>query len=138
ARVYSPELVTTQQELLEAYSIREAQPALYQAAREKLKNWKLSDKDIDDLIARGATTETYSVAADAHGVVVEKKVNKGDYVTRGQSLYEIANLSRVWVLLDLYELDIPWVKVGDDVTFSTKSLPGQTFEGRITYIDPVV
>lgn len=138
ARVYSPELVTTQQELLEAYSIRDAQPALYQAAREKLKNWKLSDKDIDDLIARGATTETYSVAADAHGVVVEKKVNKGDYVTRGQSLYEIANLSRVWVLLDLYELDIPWVKVGDDVTFSTKSLPGQTFEGRITYIDPVV
>src|SRR5690606_23483430 len=113
-------------------------PALYQAARDKLKNWKLSDATIDDLLDKGETTRTLGVAADASGVVVEKKVNKGDYVNRGQSLYEIANLSRVWVLLDLYEMDIPWVKVGDKVTFDVRSLPGRTFEGKVTYVDPVL
>ena len=138
AVLYSPELVTAQQELLEAYRIRETQPALYQAARDKLKNWKLSDASIDDLITRGETTETFGVAADASGVVVEKKVNTGDYVSRGQSLYDIADLSRIWVLLDLYEIDIPWVKVGDPVQFAVRSLPARKFEGRITYVDPVI
>lgn len=138
AILYSPELVTAQQELLEAYKFRETQPALYQAARDKLKNWKLSDGNIDDLISKGETTRSFGVVADASGVVVEKKVNKGDYVSRGQTLYEIANLSRIWVLLDLYEMDIPWVRVGDKVTFGVRSLPGQTFEGEITYVDPVI
>lgn len=138
AVLYSPELVTAQQELLEAARIRDAQPALYQAARDKLKNWKLTDADVDNLLVKGETTRTFGVAADASGVVVEKKVNKGDYVNRGQTLYEVANLSRVWVLLDLYEMDIPWVGVGDQVTFTVRSLPGQTFKGKITYVDPVL
>ena len=138
ADLYSPELVTAQQELLEAARIKDSQPALYQAARDKLKNWKLSDADIDNLISKGETTRTFGVAADAHGVVVKKNVNKGDYVNRGQVLYEVANLSRVWILLDLYEMDIPWVGVGDKVSFTVRSLPGKSFEGKITYVDPVL
>lgn len=138
ATLYSPELLTAQQELLEAYRIKDSQPALYEAAREKLKNWKMSEAGIDELISKGRTSETYTISADASGVVVEKKVNEGDYVDRGQSLYEIADLSRIWILLDLYESDIPWVRIGSNVNIETRSRPGQPFEGKITYIDPLV
>jgi Cu(I)/Ag(I) efflux system membrane fusion protein len=65
-------------------------------------------------------------------------INPGDYVTRGEAIYEIANLSKVWVLFDVYESDIVWVNKGDKVEFSVASLPGETFTGDISYLDPVI
>ena len=138
ASLYSPQLVTAQEELFEAYKIRESQPNLYRAAREKLKNWKLTESQIDQIISTGKTQDQFPVLADQSGYVTSKKVNLGDYVNRGQTLYEIANLSRVWVLFDVYESDLSWINKGDSIQFNISSLPGQTFKGKIDYIDPVI
>ncbi|MEP0368603.1 MAG: efflux RND transporter periplasmic adaptor subunit [Cyclobacteriaceae bacterium] len=138
ASLYSPQLVTAQEELFEAYKIRESQPNLYRAAREKLKNWKLTESQIDQIISTGKTQDQFPVLADQSGYVTSKKVNLGDYVNRGQTLYEIANLSRVWVLFDVYESDLSWINKGDSIQFNISSLPGQTFKDKIDYIDPVI
>ncbi len=138
AYVYSPELVTAQEELLEAYKIKEAQPSLYQAAREKLKNWKLTEVQIDKIIKSGTLQEQFPILADVSGIVLNKKINLGDYIKKGQSIYEIANLNTIWVLFDVYESDISWVKLDDKINFSVQSLPGEYFTGKVSFIDPVI
>ncbi|MEQ9424314.1 MAG: efflux RND transporter periplasmic adaptor subunit [Cyclobacteriaceae bacterium] len=138
AMLYSPQMVTAQEELFEAYKIRESQPNLYRAAREKLKNWKLSEEQIDEVLVSGKVKNQFPVLADQSGYVLNKKVNLGDYVNRGQTIYEITNLSRVWVQFDVYENDLTWIKKGDSVKFTISSLPGQNFKGKIDYIDPVI
>lgn len=138
AYIYSPDLVTAQEELFEAVKIKESQPALYQAARGKLKNWKLTNRQIDNIISNEKPIDQFPINADISGYITLKKVNLGDYVNKGQSIYEIANLSKVWVLFDIYESDIPWTKKGGLITFSVASLPGEEFEGKIIYIDPLI
>ena len=138
ATVYSPDLATAQEELLEAKKIRENQPQLYSAAREKLKNWKLSEEQIEEISESGKIEQEFPVLADVSGYVTKKAINTGDYVSKGETLYEISNLSKVWVLFDVYESDISLIKRGDRVEFSVSSLPGESFEGVISYIDPVI
>ncbi len=138
AYIYSPELVTAQEELFEAYKTREIQPALYRAAREKLKNWKLTDKQIDSIIKVGQPQEDFPIMSDMTGVVLQKRINLGDHVREGSVLFEVADLTKIWVMFDVYESDIPWVKIGDDVTFIIQSLPGEKFHGTISFIDPVI
>src|SRR5690606_21976931 len=136
AYIYSPELTTTQRELLQAYNIREKQPLLYSAAREKLKNWKLTDKQIDQIIASGDVKGAFPITADISGYVIQKMVSPGDYVQKGQPIFKIANLSQVWVLFDVYETDMPWINKGDEVSFTVASQPGSTFKGKVSFIDP--
>lgn len=138
ASIYSPELIAAQQELLQTLSIKESQPALYKASVEKLKALRLSERQINAIAESGNIRETIDILADQSGIVMEKKVNVGDYLKRGEGLYTIADLSRVWVEFDAYEGDLPWVEVGDRVEFTVASLPGQKFDGKITFISPVV
>lgn len=138
AYIYSPELVTAQEELFEAQKIAEKQPQLFLAAKEKLKNWKLSDEQIEEILKSGMTKNEFPVIADVSGFVISKKINLGDYVRKGKTLYEIADLSKVWVLFDVYESDLNWIKQGDQVEFTVASLPGESFIGTITFIDPVI
>lgn len=138
AYVYSPELVTAQEELFEAKKIKESQPALFNAAKEKLKNWKLSDKQIDQIVASNKTIEQFPILANVSGYVTKKMVSLGDYIKQGEALYEIADLSKVWVLFDVYESDMTWINKGDAVIYTVQSIPGKTFQGRISYIDPVI
>ncbi|MBN2863318.1 MAG: efflux RND transporter periplasmic adaptor subunit [Bacteroidales bacterium] len=138
AFVYSPELVIAQEELFEAQKISETQPQLFASAKEKLKNWKLSDKQIEEILNSGKTQEEFPVQADFAGYVTSKMINPGDYVRRGEAIYEIADLSKVWVLFDVYEQDISWIKKGDRVAFSIASLPGESFTGSISWLDPVI
>ncbi len=138
AYVYSPELYTAQEELLEAYDDRDRYPEMYTAAREKLKFWKLTDKQIDEIIRTKEIVENFPILSDLSGVVISKRVNLGDHVMEGSPLFEIADLSRVWVLFDVYENDMPWVSVGDEVEFTIQSLPGKQFKGKISFIDPVI
>ncbi len=138
ASVYSPELVTAQEELFEAQKTKETVPRMFNAAKEKLKNWKLTEAQVDQLLEEGTARETFDIHADVSGYVMEKKVNRGDYIRTGQALYEIADLSRVWVLFDLYESDMSWVKKGATVDFTVGSLPGESFEGTVAWIDPVI
>lgn len=138
AYIYSPDLVTAQEELFEAKKIKETQPALFTAAKEKLKNWKLTDKQIDQILASDKTIEQFPILANVSGYVTQKRVNLGDYIKQGEALYEIADLSKVWVLFDVYESDMSWIKKGDAVSYTIQSLPGKTFNGAISYIDPVI
>jgi Cu(I)/Ag(I) efflux system membrane fusion protein len=138
AMIYSPDLVTAQEELLQANTIKNAQPELFEAAKQKLSNWKIGDGTINKILGSGAVIQRFPISADVSGIVMNKKVEVGDYVERGMPLYEIADLSSVWVLFDIYETDMPWVKIGDRVSYTMQSFPGETFEGKISFIDPII
>ena len=138
AMLYSPELVTAQEELLQAYGIKETQPELFEAAKQKLLNWKIGKNTIDNIISTGKSIQQFPINADVSGIITAKKVELGDYVDRGMPIYEIADLSALWVLFDVYESDLPWVSVGDEVSYTVQSLPGETFKGTITFIDPLI
>ena len=138
ATVYSPELVTAQEELLQAASIKESQPELFEAAQEKLRNWKIGQAQIDQILANGKAVQRFSIRADVNGVVTKKMVELGDYVERGMPIYEISDLSKVWVLFDLYESELTWVEEGSEIEYTVNSLPGETFSGKISFIDPLI
>ncbi|MFY9151451.1 MAG: efflux RND transporter periplasmic adaptor subunit [Prolixibacteraceae bacterium] len=138
ARIYSPSLITAQDELLQAKQLVPEQPALLNAAREKLKQWKLTDNQIASIEQNGKTQAIFDVTANVSGIVISKQINQGDYVQQGAALFEVADLSSVWVLFDAYESDLPWIRKGNSVSFTLQSLPGQKFSGKITFIDPVI
>ena len=138
ATVYSPDLITAQEELLQANTIKNTQPELFNAAKEKLKNWKIGTATIAKILSSGKIIEQFPVTADVSGIVVGRKVELGDYVMRGMPIYEIADLSTLWILFDVYESDMPFVKVGDQISYTIQSLPGENFEGKVSFIDPVI
>lgn len=138
ATIYSPELLSAQQELLEAAKMVSLQPALLQAAREKLRLWKLSDDQISAIEKSGTVSPLVDIKANTGGIVVSKKVSQGDYINQGSVLFDIANLSQVWAMFDAYEVDLPFLKIGDKIDFTLQSAPGKTFSGRITFIDPIL
>jgi Cu(I)/Ag(I) efflux system membrane fusion protein len=138
ATIYSPELVTAQKELVEALSLKDKYPALVEAAREKLRNWKLSEEQISNIEKLGEVTSTFDIFANTSGIVVDRKVNEGDYISKGAVLFEVADLSKVWGVFDAYESDLQWISINQKVEFTTQSIPGKTFTGKITFIDPVI
>jgi Cu(I)/Ag(I) efflux system membrane fusion protein len=138
ATVYSPELVTAGQELIETAKSKLSQPEIYDAAREKLRQWKLTDSQIDALEHSTTVPPTMEITSTTSGIVTARKVNNGDYVSQGTVLYEIADLSSLWVLLDAYESDLPFLKKGDRLNFTVRAMPGETLSGTILFIDPVV
>jgi len=138
ALIYSPELVTAQQELLEAAKTKKAQPEIYEAAKEKLRQWKLSDSQISGIENSGNIQTNVDVVSNTNGIVTARRVNNGDYVSQGSVLYEVSDLSRVWILFDGYESDLPFLKKGDKIDFTIQALPGASFSGSIMFIDPVI
>jgi Cu(I)/Ag(I) efflux system membrane fusion protein len=138
ALIYSPELVTAQQELLEAAKTKLAQPEIYEAAKEKLRQWKLSDTQISAIENSGNIQTNVEVVSNTSGIVTARRVNNGDYVSQGSVLYEISDLSHVWILFDGYESDLPFLKKGDKIDFTIQALPGTAFSGSIMFIDPVI
>lgn len=136
ATIYSPELVTAQKELLEAAKIKQSNPALYNAAKEKLRLWKLSSNQIGSIEQRGEVLLNFDVYAFTSGIVINRMVSEGDYVDKGNSLFEVVDLSSVWVVLDAYESDLGWITKGDDITIKVAALPGEEITTKITYIDP--
>ena len=138
AVVYSPDLLNAQQELLEALKWSDAQPALLEAAREKLRLWKITDDRIAEIERTGKASPTVEVTANAGGVVLAKRVEQGDYVERGSILFDLADLSYVWAVFEAYEADLPYLNIGSKVDYGLPSLPGETFSGSIAFIDPVL
>ncbi|WP_417885118.1 efflux RND transporter periplasmic adaptor subunit [Zunongwangia sp.] len=138
ATIYSPELVAAQQELITAMRLKTSQPKLYQAVRNKLKNWKLSDSQINSIEKSGKVKENFPVFASNSGTVTEKMVNEGDYVNRGQALYKIANLSKVWAIFDAYEGQLANLKEGQKLQISVNAFADKTFSGKIDFIAPVL
>jgi len=136
AKIYSPELLTAQAELLSALRFNDSRAV--RSAREKLALWGLSNKAIAAIEKKEEPSDTMDIDAPLGGFVMEKLVNDGDYVDTGAVLFKIADLSAVWVILDAYEMDKPWLRFGQPVTFTVEALPGRSFEGRISFIPPVL
>ncbi len=138
ATIYSPDLVTAQRELIEAASFKETRPSLYTAARAKLKLWDLSDNQIKNIEEKGEPKIYFDVLSPISGTVMMRHVSLGDYIKEGSALFQITDLSKVWVLFDAYESDLPWIRKGDKVGFTIQSIPGKYFEGNISFIDPFI
>lgn len=138
AVIYSPELVTAQQEFLEAAKLKTSQSDIYEAAKDRLRQWRISESQINQVEKSGKIIQNVEINSNTTGIVISKKVNIGDYVGQGTALFEVANLSHVWVLFDAYENDLPYVKKGDDIEFTFTALPGRTYHSKITFIDPVL
>ena len=138
ATIYSPELVSAQQELLTAASLKESQPALYKAVRNKLKLWKLSNKQINSIEESGQVQENFPVYATVSGTVTEKMVEEGDYVKQGQPLYKIANLNSVWAVFDAYENQIASLKTGQEIKLTTNAYPNKEFTAKVSFVDPLL
>jgi len=148
--IYSPDLISAQEELLNALkgvdaikgspleSSRRGAEQLVSSARRNLELLGITEAQIDELIRTGQAATHLVVHASSGGTIVRKAAMEGMYVKTGDVLYEIADLSFVWLLLDLYEADLPWVRPFQEVRVSAQSLPGEVFSGRIVFIDPVV
>lgn len=136
--IYSPDLITAQKELLEAIKYKETNPSFYKASRSKLKLWELTDAQINDIEENGEPLLYFDILSPISGTVTKRHITVGDYVNEGSALLEVIDLSKVWVMFDAYESDLPWIKEGDPVTFSLQSLPGKTFTSNVSYIDPFI
>jgi membrane fusion protein, copper/silver efflux system len=150
ASIYSPELLTAQAELIQATKgmkeieksgltrVRDAAKQTEQAARDKLRLLGFTLQQIEEVIQRGTPSDHITLYAPLGGVVIKKDVLEGMYVQTGTRIYTIADLSRVWVVLEAYESDVPWVKMRQQVEFQTDAHPGEVFKGVVVYVDPTV
>ena len=138
ATLYSPELITAQRELLEALKLQSLSPGLVEAARNKLRYWKIGNATIESIEQNGIIQESFTVYADEGGIVTNKRVSVGDYVKQGEPLFDLMNLRKVWVLFDAYEKDLSTINVGDKIEFTTPSISNKKFKPRVTFIDPVI
>lgn len=136
ATIYSPELVTAQKELLESIAYKETNPAFYKAARNKLKLWDLTGSQINGIEQKGEIQNYFNVLSPISGTVTIRHVSIGNYIKEGNALFQVIDLTKVWVLFDAYESDLPWLQTGDKVEFTVQSLPGEKFTGNVTFIDP--
>jgi membrane fusion protein, copper/silver efflux system len=138
ALIYSPELVTAQQELIEAVKSKQSQPEIYGAAKEKLRQWKLTEEQISAIENSGSLKNVIEIVSGAGGIVTSIRVKNGDHVTEGTILYDLVDLSKLWVMFDAYENDLEFLKKGDELAFTLQALPGKIFNGNIVFIDPVL
>lgn len=147
--IYSPMVVTAQQELLLARKlvsdVADGTPEAVQSAQELLKSsrrrlryWGVPQDEIDRIEATGEIQRTVTLRSPYSGVVVKKTVLAGQRIMPGDAAYEIADLSRVWVEGEVFERDLPAVRLGARVAAEFTALPGVTREGRVTYIYPTI
>lgn len=147
--VYSPELVSAQREYaIAAQGVRSLKDAdgearagmqrLADSSLMRLQNWDISEEQINALGKSGETKRTLTFRSPASGIVTEKKAVQGMRFMPGETLYQITDLSTVWVLADVFEQDIGQVKVGTSATVKINAYPGKDFKGTITYIYPTL
>ena len=146
--VYSPELLQTQTEFLLALKgrnelaespFREAvagSESLYESARRRLELWDISEGQIKELEARGKPTKTLTLYAPTNGFVLARSAYPKQRVTPETELYQIADLSTIWAIADIYEYEAPEIKVGQTATMTLSYYPGRPFKGQVTYIYP--
>jgi Cu(I)/Ag(I) efflux system membrane fusion protein len=144
--IYSPELFAAQEELAQAAravrsgsaGLRASSQRRLDAAREKLRLYGLKAWQTKEIERKGKPSDRLTIYSPMRGIVIRKQSVEGMYVKTGTPLYTIADLSQVWVMLDSYESDLSWLRYGQEVQFETESYPGEVFNGRIVFIDPVL
>lgn len=138
--IYSPELVSTQEEYLLA--LRHAEQLgggpdsqrLIDAARRRLSYWDISNDQIEQLEETRQLQRTLTLFSPANGTVVKKDVVEGQKITPGMTLFELADLSRIWLMVDVYEQDLAWINTGTLAKIELPYQPGQSLSGRVDYI----
>ena len=148
--IYSPELVSAQEEYLLALQqhsslsdssypiIQEGAQRLLEASRTRLRYWDLTDEQIEELAREKKVRKTLTVYSPANGVVTKKNAFEGHYVKAGAEQYEIVDLSKVWVDVDIYEYELPWVHQGMPAEMNLTYIPGKRFHGGVRYIYPYI
>lgn len=148
--LYSPELVSTQEEYLiarrgEQYlgkssyrDVSQSADSLLRAARERLRLWDISDDQIRKLDETGEAQRTMTLYSPIAGFVMARQAYEGMRVTPETELYEIADLSHIWVEADIYEYEADYVKVGQPASMQLSYFPGKTYRGRVTYVYPTL
>ncbi len=146
--IYSPDLVTTQQEYLLALKnlrqvrssslgiLRQSAESLLRSARARFHNWGISETEIRQLEQTGVVRKTLPLVSPYRGVVVRKNVQEGSFVKEGGLLYRIADLSTVWVLVSIYDNELPWISTGQPAEMELSYLPGKRYRGKVQYIYP--
>lgn len=146
--IYSPDLVATQKEYLLAYKnqqkLAESQfkevssgaHSLLGATRERLKFWDITDGEIQKLEQTGEVYKTLTIYSPANGIIIHKNAIEGSYTMAGMDLFRLADLSTVWVYAHIFEYELSWIKVGQEVQMDLPYVPGRQFEGRVDYIYP--
>ena len=137
ARIYSPELVAAQEELLQAKKVQESNPLLLASARRKLKYWKLTDQQIADIEQSEKPIEQFPLLAQFNGIISKKHVNNGDHVMEGQALMEISDPKKLWAVFEVYEKDINKIDVGNQVEFEVNGSMNK-FNALLSFISPQV
>ena len=145
--IYSPDLYAAQEELIQALKqtrtleqglALETAKITLEATREKLELLGLTEIQIEEVEERGTPTDRMLINSPMSGIVIHKNAIEGMYVSTGSRIYTIADLSRIWIILDAYESDLPWLNFGQEVEFSAEAYPGELFRGNIAFIDPVL
>jgi len=148
--LYSPDLVSTQEEYLIAkrgnttlgnapfYEISEGAQSLLQSARQRLKLWDISDEQIKQLDDSGKVSKNLTFYSPITGFVTDRKAFPQTSVTTDTELYTVSDLSTVWAVADIYEYEVPFVHVGQRVSLNLSYYPGKTYSGNISYIYPTV
>lgn len=146
--IYSPDLYTAQEEYLQALHAgagagqtasaegRKWDSDLLQSARQRLENYDISPDQIVALEKARHSDKTMTIRSPYNGLVIEKNVYEGMKADAGMQLFRLADLSKVWVMVTLYEYQIPYVQVGQTAEMSLSYIPGQAFEGKVAYIYP--
>lgn len=146
--IYSPKLVSTQQEYLLALNnvsvlekspideIRRGAQDLVKSSRERLQLLDVAEHQIQELEQSRKIKKSLHIHSPMAGTVIRIGSRQGQYVTPATELYMVVDLSQVWVYADVYEYELPWVKVGDKVEMTLASVPGKTFKGSLAYIYP--
>ncbi len=148
AVIYSPQLFSAQVEYLEARraanaasglpAVRQAQEALASNTFQRLREFGMTDDQLRNLEREGKAESRLTIYAPQGGTVVEKLAVEGNYVKAGDPIYRIAELSTVWLMLKLFPEDAARIRFGQRVEATVQSLPGQTYIGRVGFIDPTV
>ena len=138
ATLYSPDLVTAQKELFEALKLKNSNPAFYEAAIQKLKLWELTNDQIDNIIKKAEPEYYFEVYAHHSGTIHTKNISVGEHIMEGKIMFEIADLNHLWVLFEAYESDLPWISIGDSLSFYVPAVPGKQFQSTVSFINPLV
>ncbi len=146
--LYSPELLTAQEDLILAREsagksgdsstkiMREASNRILEATREKLRLWGLTPEQINNIEKKGKSSDHVTIYSPISGIVINKNVDEGAYVDTGTKLYTVADMTKLWIMLDAYESDILWLRYGQEADIKTEAYPDEIFKGKISFISP--
>lgn len=140
AEVYSPEILAASQELIQAHraTAQGGLPELAEAARTQLLLLGVSEAEVERIVTSGQPARTFTVFAPSGGNVTELSVRQGEWVIPGARLMRVGGAGQLWAQFEAYESDLAALRVGQTVRFTVEALPGERFQGPITFIDPVV